>query len=370
MTFSRLHATPLFSGTFVSRITSVRLNSYGRVALLCGLAVLICFLRRPDQFLHPYIWDEDGTIILKAYAERGLASITEVDGYIIFVARLFSLTAFKVSFLWAPELSLALAVGLICAVTVAIALSPTLLPRPYLFAIVPLIIPSAPEVFAVALYSFWWAGLLLLLVLMWDSRRGRIWLRLLYTLLGGLSSPLIIMFAPILWLRALLERRLSEFVTAAIASVLAAIQAISLSSSATVPHRPFPDLLSISDTFAGVFLSTPRNWLSEYHTGPFVLGVLAIAAFIARKHLRWEMGLLALAWCAVAVSVFWRLGDVHGLSPVGAGPRYFFYPLVIMIWIGAWIWLGTPRNIRALMLLGVALAYVTAARHLTSFHVT
>jgi hypothetical protein len=34
----------------------------------------VLFARRPDQFLHPYIWVEDGDPILKAYAERGFAS--------------------------------------------------------------------------------------------------------------------------------------------------------------------------------------------------------------------------------------------------------------------------------------------------------
>jgi len=337
------------------------------VVALCALTILICFLRRPDQFLHPYIWDEDGTLILKAYAERGLASVTEVNGYLILTARLFSLAAFKTSFLWAPEISAVLAVGFTCAVVVAIALSPTVLPRPYLCAIVPLIVPSEPEVFAVALYSFWWAGLLLLLVLMWDASRGKIWLRIAYTVIAGLSSPLIVPFAAILWLRAVIERRLSEFATAAVASAVAAVQAAAVMSSELVPHRPFPDPLPIADTFAGVFLSTPRNWLSEDHPGLIVLAVLALAAWLARRRLRWEIILLALAWVAVCVSVYLRLGDVHGLSPIGPGPRYFFYPLVIMIWIGLWIGIESHRFVRGVLTFGLVLALVTAARFLTHF---
>jgi len=339
-----------------------------RIGLLCGLTILVCFLRRPDQLLHPYIWDEDGTIILKAYAERGLGSVADINGYIILVARVLSLAAFKTSFLWAPEISVTLAVSFTCAVIVAIALSPTVLPRPYLFAIVPLVIPSDPEVFNVALYSFWWAGLLLLLTLMWDSMAGKLWLRIAYTVIGGLSSPLIVPFAAILWLRAVIERRLSELLMAIVASVFALAQALAVLSSELVPHRPIPDPLVIADTFAGVFVATPRNWLSELHPGLCVIVVLAVAAFLARRKLRWEITLLVLAWIAACVSAYLRIGGVHGLSPIGAGPRYFFFPLTIMMWIGLWIALESTRWIRGLMGLGLALALFVAGRQLSRYH--
>jgi len=337
------------------------------VVALCALTILVCFLRRPDQFLHPYIWNEDGTIILKAYAERGLASVTDIDGYIILVARLMSLAAFKTAFLWAPEISVALAVAFTCAVIVAIALSPTLLPRPYLFAIVPLIIPSNPEVFAVALYSFWWAGLLLLLVLMWDSTRGKTGLRIAYTVIGGLSSPLIVPFAAILWLRVVVERRLSELVTALVASAFAAVQTIAVMSNQLVPHRPLPDPLLIADTFAGIFVATPRNWLSELYPGLYVLGILALGAFLSRRKLRWQIALLALAWVAVCMSAYLRIGEIRGLSSIGAGPRYFFFPLIILMWIGLWIALESPRWMRAIMGLGLALALFAAGRQLARY---
>lgn len=308
-------------------------------------------------------------MILRDYVDRGLVSVFEpLNGYFILIARLMSLAAFKASFLWAPELSAALAVALTCAVIVAIALSPTLLPRPYLFAIVPLVIPSDPEVFNVALYSVWWAGVLLLLVLIWDSDRGKLWLRVAYTVVGGLSSPLIVPFAAILWLRVLIMRRLSELVTAAVAGAFAAIQTIAVTSSQIVPHRPPPDPLAVADTFAGIFVATPRNWLSELHPGLYVLSILAVAAFLARRKLRWEITLLALAWIAVCFSAYLRLGEVRVLSPVGAGPRYFFFPLIIMIWIGLWIALQSSTWMRAIMGLGLALALSFAGRQMARYH--
>jgi hypothetical protein len=54
---------------------------------LVGATVVVLFLRRPDQFLSPYIWVEDGTIVLPAFAARGWWSILEpVNGYLICVS--------------------------------------------------------------------------------------------------------------------------------------------------------------------------------------------------------------------------------------------------------------------------------------------
>ena len=54
-------------------------------------------------------------MILKAYAERGLASIVEpVSGYLILATKLISLSAFQLSIEWAPEIALALTVAHTC----------------------------------------------------------------------------------------------------------------------------------------------------------------------------------------------------------------------------------------------------------------
>src|SRR6185295_20135258 len=100
---------------------------------------------------------------------------------------------------------------------VAVALSPTHLRWPYLCAIAVLTIPVDPEVYGVSLLAFWWAGLLVVLALVWDADRGAPWLRAGYLVLGGLSAPVMVPLAPLFVLRALLERRRSEFIAAGLA---------------------------------------------------------------------------------------------------------------------------------------------------------
>jgi hypothetical protein len=196
-----------------------------RVIALITFTIVVLVARRPDQFTHPYAWIEDGTIILPAYLDRGFDSIFEpVSGYLILSSKLIALSAFKLSAEYAPEIMVVLTTVFTCSVILAIALSPTHLPLPYLCAIATLIIPTDPEVFAISELSFWWAGLLSVLALLWDAERGRLWLRAGYLVFGGLSSPIVVPVAGLLVLRALVERRRSEFVAAAVAVAVAAIQ--------------------------------------------------------------------------------------------------------------------------------------------------
>jgi hypothetical protein len=80
-----------------------------------------------------------------------------------------------------------------------------------------LIVPTDPEVFAVAESAFWWAGIFLILALLWDGARGWHWLRASYLLLDGLSTPVIAPIAALLMLRAAVDRRKSEYIATAIA---------------------------------------------------------------------------------------------------------------------------------------------------------
>jgi len=209
-----------------------------RLVALCAATVVILILRRPDQFLHPYIWAEDGEI-LQGYAHRGLASIIEpIAGYYILTSKLISLTALQISVVWYPEIALALTTAFTCAIVVAIALSPTHLRCPSLCALAALAVPTDPENFAVALYSFWWAGFLLVLALLWDTERGFGWLRFTYIVLGGMSSFLAVPFAALFALRALWERRREEYVATAVVAGVALVQGATILSQANLMDLP------------------------------------------------------------------------------------------------------------------------------------
>ena len=330
---------------------------------------MVLIARRPDQFLHPYIWVEDGDTILKAYAERGFASFWEpVSGYLILATKLITLSSFKLSFRWAPEIALVLIVAFTCAVVLAVALSPTHLRWPYLCAIAVLTIPVDPEVYAVSLLAFWWAGLLLVLALMWDADRGAIWLRAGYVVLGGLSSPLAVPFAALFVLRALLERRRSEFIIAAFALAVAAIQARAIFDYHHIDYGRLIDphvILVAMNKFAGYLFVGPRY--GHYYAGPLVLALLGVALWQIRARLTWHFALLVLAWAAICATTALR-NPIHVIDPLDAGPRYFFYPFILLTWILIWIAALSPAHVRILLLAGCLMGVAWIYKRMTRSH--
>ena len=169
----------------------LRLREPAPSIFLIVLTVAVLFMRRPDQFWHPYIWVEDGYYTLRFSLEDGWRTIfAPLAGYLCVASKLIGYAAYRISILWAPEIELALTVAFTSAVVAAVAYSPTHLRWPFLCAVAVLFVPTDSEVFAVSAYAFWWAGLLMFLALLWDTARGREWLRWSFIVFGGLSSPL------------------------------------------------------------------------------------------------------------------------------------------------------------------------------------
>jgi hypothetical protein len=342
-----------------------------QIAALVIVTTAILFLRRPDQFLIPAIFAEDGGVLLYRYAADGFATVVEpLNGYLVIATRLITLTAFKISLAWAPEISAALTLVFTCAIVIAIALSPTLLPWRFLCALAALLVPSAPENLAVSLYAFWWAGLLLPLALLWDTSRGMTGLRLAFVVLGGLSSPLIVPFAVLLALRAAFERNANELTATGVAIAIAAIQISTMQSTGTVAGSMTlhgSDIIVAADRFAGTFVAGPRRWFSEEHPGLIVLGFVAAAAWWSRKRLTWPIGLLMLSWGAACAATMLRL-PVADLDPVRLGARYFFYPLILLTWLMIWIAAVSPHLVRAVFAVGFVLALGYVGGNFTRRH--
>ena len=301
--------------------------------------VAVLFWRRPDQFFAPMIWAEDSTI-LGDYAAHGWASIVvPIQGYHILSTKLITMSSFQLSFALAPYFALWITVAFTCLVVLAVALSPTHLRLKPLCALAVLLVPTDGEVFAVSEYSFWWAGILLLLALLWDH--GLPWLRAGYIVLGGLSSPLIGPAAVLLAGRAALERTGLSIGIAALATALAAVQTITAYFNIVNFGEVALELHTLkvaSERFVGFFY-VGSGLLPEYRysrVGYVILATLAVMAFLRRDRLDRHFMLLVLVWAAICAMMIVRapIGKIH---PFLSGPRYFFYPFILMTWAGLWI---------------------------------
>jgi hypothetical protein len=339
-------------------------------AILAVVTLAILFARRPDQYLHPYIWVEEGVYTLRAFVERGWEAVFEpLAGYLVVSSKLIDLAAFQLSIRWAPELAVALVTLFTCLVVAAIAFSPTHLRWPFACAIATLLVPSDPEVFAVGTYSYWWAGLLLPLALLWVGERQ--WLRWLYLIVGGLSSPIIGIVAGLLALRFAFERNRREAVAFIIAATVALAQALAMRAQARagiVVLTTWPDATTvpaIAQKFIGAF----------FHADAAAAGVAILAAFALLAWTLWQrldiyFLLLVATFIGVAVAITVRTapGALLGTDPFTAGPRYFFYPFVLLSWIAIWLASLSPRPVQAAVAAAFIGSLVLAGPRLSRYH--
>jgi hypothetical protein len=311
-------------------------------AVYCTLLFFFFFgllwLRRSEQMLHPQVWDEDGVLIIPGLLSHGLRSIFDpVGGYLVLVPKLISAASLGISGLYYPLVSTIFAWAFTAGVCVAISVSPIWLRGGALLGVMTVFIPSNPEVFGVPLYTFWWASLLLFLVVLWKPNSTDIAWRTTFTLLGGLSSPVILLVAPFLMLRAVIWRdKRRELAIAAMAFFCAVVQARVMWRSRTRLATGTLDVHNlrlvlpkfIGGYFAGNFIRT-TNHLIWIASAVFLVFLVLASPLFFRKP---QYLLLIALWCGAVSLVASRI-DLSLVQQRDAGPRYFFLPFVLLAWL-------------------------------------
>ena len=307
-----------------------------RYLMLFILFFALLYLRRSAQLLHPQVWDEDGTEILPGLLDHGLKSLFfPINGYLIVVPKLISAISLAISGLYYPLVSTVITWGFIVGVCIAISLSPTWLKGGVLLGVATLLVPCDPEVFGVPLYSFWWASLLLFLVVLWEQDSNDIKFRICFTLLGGLSSPIIFLVTPFLAVRAVVFRkRKRELAILAAALFCCGMQALAALhtgqvTAGTINHRNQHEILPkfIGYYLAGNYRHATSNLL-WFAAGVLVAFFLMATPFILRRP---QYLFLVGLWAGTVYLVGRRL-DLSLIHPRLAGPRYFFLPFVLVSW--------------------------------------
>ena len=80
--------------------------------------------------------------------------------------------------------------------------------------------------------------------------------------------------------------------------------------------------------------------------------------------------LLVLLFIAAAIAITMRvpLDDFAHLAPFGSGPRYFFYPFILLSWIIIWLASVSPRPVQAVLAAALSLTVVLAGPRLSRRH--
>jgi len=299
---------------------------------LAVFAVLV--FRRPDQFLNPYMWAEDGVVNLPQYLAHGWLSLFyPVQGYIILPTKIIFVIAAKLSFLDLPVISYWLTMVFTFCVVAAIAFLPTYLKWPMLCALAVVLVPTDSEVFAVPLYALWWGTLLSVVPLLWrEENRPHPLIKTSMVLFGGLSSPMIVGFSILYAFRFIRFRtRTNAFVlTSSVAAACAQIAAILYSGRSKLPALSLGVLWAVVRRFFGCYVAYRPMLLS------IVLGICVFGFFLAllvrhRKELNFGDQLLlgCFVWAILAITI--RI-PATAIQPI-AGARYFFFPFIFLSWI-------------------------------------
>lgn len=312
--------------------------------LLITLALI--FLRARDRILNPQVWDEDAGINpgwygtdalpnLLSYIKNGFESLLlPVNGYLILTPKLITIISSSISIYYYPLLSTGLAWLCITAVCHVIATAPLRLNGGFILAIACLLIPSDPEVFGLPLYTFWWISLLPLLFVFWNSHSNRWIIRSIGISLAALSSPVIIAILPLYIFRAWLYRTNKIEIALAIWATLwtsaqLAVMFHAGSLGASSGNINTTALTLVIPTFLGSYMigNLYNQWIWAF--GIALLFFLIVGLY--RNRHSWVMWALSYLWIVAVLMSISRvnIGIIH---PALAGPRYFFYPFVLMSW--------------------------------------
>ncbi len=307
-----------------------------------SLAVIfsaLLMLRRGQQLFSPQVWVEDGTQILHGFINDGAVTLSKpVSGYLVLVPKLISWLSLSVSFSFYPLLSTILTWLFLLGVLLLIALHPSKLAGGALLSLAVLMIPTGAEAFGIPVYSCWWASLLLFAAIFWDELADHLPWRIACIVLGGLSSPAIVMVLPLFWARAWLYRGLRrEWLLAGVASLSFAAQLSAMIRGRAVTGAPSftgAACMATVEKFFGCYVFGEMRLLREpwllAAAGATVLGVAGIASWRRRKTAAaWFLGYLLLGSIALSVT---RVSPTV-LHPLWAGPRYFFFPYILLSWL-------------------------------------
>lgn len=298
--------------------------------ILVLLAFALLLLRAWPRLVYPEVWIEDGVENIYGLVNYGAVDIFRpVGGYLVLVPKLITLISLWTSFVYYPLVSTILAWAFIIFVFIVIAKSPLYLKGQIFLAMACMLIPSDPECFGLPMYTYWLSSLLLFLMVFWRSGQYTL-LRIILIILCSLSSPVCLLTLPLFLVRCFIfKQNRSELWLFGVAFICALIQIYVM--HAYVKSVDFNLLYSYRaiSVFLGSYvignIDPGLNWLLGY----LLLGFMGWGLYKNRSASLMALYYLFLA--SILMSIY-RV-DINILNPVNAGPRYFFFPYILLSWI-------------------------------------
>jgi len=186
-------------------VSTLRAETKGRIPPFAPIVVLvlILFYRKPDAWVNPQFWAEDGTVFFAQQHEFGLSALfVPYAGYLHLIPRLIAQVSSLFPVSMAPMLYNASAILMTSLVGLKL-LSPRVnLPNKPWFILSLGLVPHSGEIFLNATNIQWFGALALLLLVIQEPPRSR-WQTagdFFALILVGLTGPFSLLFAPVVLL--------------------------------------------------------------------------------------------------------------------------------------------------------------------------
>lgn len=342
---------------------------------IIGVFCSLLLLRAWPRVFKPDVWNEDGTQNLLSYLNNGFSSIFEpVNGYLIVVPKIISYIGASISGYYYPYVSTYIAWAATIIVLLIISKAPTVLNGRLLLAISCMLVPTDPEVFGLPLYTFWWVSLLLFVLVFWRFESRQLVVRSIIMVFAGLSSPVIVTLVPLFIARAIFNKKnIIDLILAIVGAGCALIQIYFMrlqSETGTVVAVASNSLNSIYQIipkfFGGYVIGNIAPEFQEFF-GVLLLCFIILTIFINYRNLKlWALFYLLMV--SILMSITRNPIDI--LDPISAGPRYFFYPFVIISWFLIQLLFGAKSIFAAFSGLLLVFSAFNSLPYLTRNHET
>ena len=322
----------------------------------------IFFLRRPMQFLDPQVWVEDGTQLLPQMLQKGFSSfLTPVNGYLVITSRVISYISCQFGLKLYPYIGTYFGLLFDVFTVVYLAFTPSLLKKTKWLALAVVFLPTNVEVFILPSYAFWFAGLLLIGIVFRDDHQSKLLLTsdVFLAVLCGLSCPLVVAIVPLLLFRLVyISKFKGSYLIFILLLLTALIQAYYVFQ---FTHNDF-GVMSISELMSiylkniwgtiNTIILKYFGWnIGYWTTGSKIIplffgyGFFGFITFLSLYNKEKTIHFLFLALVLTILLSIVRV-DVNTINPHNAGPRYFFYPWILLWWLMLQLFVSNNKHIK------------------------
>ncbi len=321
-------------------MSGARASQVALIVASVGFGLVVWILRRPDQFLHPYVWVEEYQA-LNTYQSEGLLHVISmpIEGYFVWPTTFSEGVAAALSFAHIPRIDYFFSTAWFVATVCLLLVPASALRLQWRVAMAALMVlaPMNPEVFGVAAYIFWWVTLWPLITLIWSHDHW--WLRIPVLILGGMSgiagSALVVPYAVLF----VMSRQRRYGVGAAILGVTSVVQAIRYVTSARFQQIPLdPGNIALQELhnfsyYAFGWLNPIDHEFLGLAGACILLAIVGAAAYAVALRSPYSKEMVGLVIGLLVLSVLSSVPAPLISLPYSAGPRYYFLPYVVLGWV-------------------------------------